>query len=97
MMITCEIYNRTNKDNMPTYAFRHRETGEITETFMKMVEKDQYLIDHPELESIINFTNPLCDPVTIGVRRPDTGFREVLQRIKDANPGSGDKSGLRIR
>lgn len=73
---------------MPTYTFRVRETGEIVEHVLKMVEKDKFCEDHPELESIINYTNPLCDPVRIGVRRIDGGMRDVLKGIKRANPGS---------
>ena len=30
----------------------------------------------------------LGDPVRLGIRRPDNGFREVLQKIHDKTPGS---------
>jgi putative FmdB family regulatory protein len=30
----------------------------------------------------------ICDPVRVGVRKMDTGFREVLQKIHSRAPGS---------
>jgi len=30
----------------------------------------------------------ICDPVRVGVTRPDTGFKEVLQKIDERAPGS---------
>jgi putative FmdB family regulatory protein len=37
----------------------------------------------------------LGDPVRLGIRRPDNGFKEVMQKIHDANPKSNlrDKFG----
>jgi hypothetical protein len=30
----------------------------------------------------------LIDPVRLGVRRPDSGFKEVISKIKSAHPRS---------
>lgn len=38
---------------MPTYIFKHKETGEITEVTLPISQLDQYKEDHPELESQI--------------------------------------------
>jgi hypothetical protein len=73
---------------MPRYDFRVRETGEIVEHILKMSEKDAFAEAHPELEPVILHTNPLCDPVTIGIRRIDGGMRDILKSIKKANRGS---------
>jgi hypothetical protein len=73
---------------VPTYTYRVNDTGEIQEHILRMTEKDAFTANHPELEPVILHTIPLCDPVRIGVRRIPTGFREVLTRIKKANPGS---------
>lgn len=71
---------------MPTYEFRNKETGEVTEVFMKMSAKDQYLLDNPHLEQILTqapaFTG---DHVSI---KKDSGFKEVLQKIHEKTPGS---------
>ena len=73
---------------MPTYQFRNKETGEVSEQFMKMADKDQFLQDNPNLEAVFLEAPPLGDPVRLGIRKVDSGFKEVLQKIKRANPGS---------
>jgi hypothetical protein len=30
----------------------------------------------------------ICDPVRVGVRKRDTGFKNVLQQIHERTPGS---------
>lgn len=76
---------------MPTYEFRNKNTGEVTEVFMKMSEKDQYLIDNPHLEQTLTqapaFTG---DHIII---KKDTGFKEVLQKINERVPGGMKQSG----
>ena len=73
---------------MPTYTFRNKFTGETFEKVMKMAEKDMYLDQHPDLESIIDYVPNLGDPVALGTTKIDGGFKEVLQRIKKAHRGS---------
>ena len=71
---------------MPTYDFRNKETGEVFEKIMKIAEREQYLLDNPQLESIITTAPAFTgDHVTI---KKDTGFKEVLQRIHEKTPGS---------
>jgi len=72
---------------MPIYRFRNTETGEETEKMMKIAELDTYRADNPHLQTII--TAPMiCDPVRVGARKMDTGFKEVLQRVHEKTPGS---------
>ena len=71
---------------MPTYNFRHRETGEITEKFFSISAREEYLKDNPQLESILLAAPSLGDPVRLGLRKPDNGFREVLSKAKEAHP-----------
>lgn len=73
---------------MPTYSFRNKETGEIFDQVMKISERDQYLLDNPQLESIITGAPMMMDPVRAGVRKTDNGFKEVLQKIHTRTPGS---------
>jgi hypothetical protein len=63
---------------MPTYVFKHRETGEITEQYMSMSALDEYKVNHPELEQVIGSTNI----VSSSGMKPDQGFRDVLKEIK---------------
>ena len=72
---------------MPTYTFKNTNTGELTEVVMKIAELDSYRESNPQLETVIG-SPMICDPVRIGVRKMDTGFKEVLQRIHEKTPGS---------
>lgn len=72
---------------MPTYDFRHKETGEVVTKMMKIAEREQFLQDNPDLEPIIGVP-ALVDPVRIGVRKTDNGFKEVLQRVHEKTAGS---------
>ena len=67
---------------MPTYRFRNTETDEIFDVVMKMSEYDQYKETNPSHERYHDTPIPMGDPVRLGVRKMDTGFKEVLQKIK---------------
>ena len=69
---------------MPTYTYRNINTGEVFDKMMKIADKEQFLLDNPNLESIIG-APAMGDSVRLGIRRPDNGFREVLSKISDAN------------
>ena len=66
---------------MPTYVFRNKETGEQFEQVMRMSELDPFRAENPHLETVIQAV-AFGDPVRLGVRKMDTGFKEVLQKIK---------------
>lgn len=44
------------------------------------------------VKKVILTAPTLGDPVRLGLRRPDNGFKEVLQKIHDKTPGSTLKS-----
>jgi hypothetical protein len=72
---------------MALYEFRNKITGITFEEIISYDKRDQYLLDNPELELII--TPPhLGDPVRLGIRRTDQGFKEVMQKIHSTTPGS---------
>lgn len=72
---------------MPTYDFKNKKTGEIFTKMMKIAEKEQYLADNPNIESMISAPN-FIDPVRLGIRKIDNGFKEVLQRVHEKTAGS---------
>ena len=72
---------------MPLYDFRNKDTGEVFEKFMSISAKEEYLKENPNIESMLGM-NALIDPVRLGIRRPDQGFKEVLQKIHEKTPGS---------
>lgn len=73
---------------MPTYTFKNKETGEITEVVMKIAELDPYREANPHLETVIGAAM-FGDPTKLSAsRKYDSGFKEVLQRIHEKTPGS---------
>jgi hypothetical protein len=74
---------------MPVYDFRNKDTGDIVTLTMKISEKQQYLQDHPNMESYFGDTQMnIGDPVRLGVRKVDGGFKDVLQQVHARTPGS---------
>lgn len=71
---------------MPTYNFIDKNTGEVIERIMKIADKEEFLKANPQYESILLGAPSLGDPVRLGIRKPDQGFREVLQKAKAAHP-----------
>lgn len=69
---------------MPTYSFRNKETGETHDEIMSMSRRETYLKENPNLEQIIG-SPAIGDPVRLGVRTIDDGFREVLSKISSNN------------
>jgi hypothetical protein len=71
---------------MPTYSFRNKDTGEIHDEVMRIAAREQYLLDNPQLETIITSAPAFAgDHITI---KTDSGFKEVLQKIHERTPGS---------
>jgi hypothetical protein len=54
---------------------------------MSISAKEEYLKENPHIESMLGM-NMLIDPVRLGIRSTDQGFKEVLQRIHEKTPGS---------
>lgn len=73
---------------MPLYDFKDTNTGEIFEKFMSISSKAQYLKENPHIEPVLSGLPPLIDPVRLGIRKTDNGFREVMQKIHSRSPGS---------
>lgn len=69
---------------MPTYTFRNKNTGEVFDKLMSYASRQDYLEQNPELEVVMG-SFAMGDPVRLGVRRNDDGFREVLSKIGAAN------------
>ena len=73
---------------MPTYNFRDKDTGIEFEKFMSISARELFLKENPNIESVINSAPMVVDPVRVGVRKRDSGFKEVLQKIHERTPGS---------
>jgi hypothetical protein len=75
---------------MPTYTFKNTVTGEFEEHFMRMSEKDNFMKAHPELEPHVGTPGFVRSLAT----KPDAGFREVLQNIKEKNSRGFTRSNI---
>lgn len=80
---------------MPTYTFQNKETGEITEHVLKMSELDAFKEANAGLERYFCDTPPIGDPVRLGLRKTDQGWKETLQMIHKGQPGSVIKGNIR--
>lgn len=72
---------------MPTYTFLNTDTQEEFDVFLSMSDLDVYKKENPNLEVVIG-APAIGDPVRLGVRTIDNGFREVLSKIHNSQPKS---------
>lgn len=71
---------------MPSYTFRHKETGEILEDFMTISAHEQFLTENPQWETLI-LAAPMISFST-HTMKVDQGFKDVLKNIKSHHRGS---------
>lgn len=72
---------------MPRYTFLNINTNEVEEHYFGISSYDGFLKDNPQLE---RYHEPgqgaaMGDSVRLGIRKPDSGFQEVLSKISAAN------------
>lgn len=67
---------------MPIYSMRNNDTQEEFEVTLKYSELEQYLKDNPNIQQIFNRFPGTADPVRLGLRKPDDGFRDALRHVK---------------
>lgn len=80
---------------MPTYTFQNISSKEVVDKLLKISEREDWLKDNPEWQQIHTQAPSMGDPVRLGVKRIDNGFREVLQKIHERAPGSTLKDSIR--
>lgn len=71
---------------MPTYNFKHKVTGEIVEKFFSFKEREEFIANNPDYEQCHLEMAPLGDPIRLGIRKPDSTFRDILKARKSKNP-----------
>ena len=69
---------------MPTYTFIDEDTNEEFDLQLKIAEKEDFLKANKNLKQVIGAPNIVSG--VDGLRRPDEGFNEVLQKIGEQNP-----------
>ena len=87
-MILVDFYN--GYTHMPNYSFRNVIDGTEYSLDLTMSEREKYLEDNKDtVIQIITSAPSLGDPVKLGVKKPDQGFRDVLREIKKSHPRGG--------
>lgn len=82
---------------MPIYEFRNTETGETWEEFLSISAREEYLKTNPHIQPVIG-APALISGIAGVTHKNDSGFKDLLNRIGNANPTSplgqqhGDKS-----
>lgn len=66
---------------MPIYSVMNKDTEEVFEVNMKFADFEQYLKDNTNLTQVFTKFPSLGDPVRLGRRKPDDGFRDVLKTV----------------
>ena len=80
---------------MPVYTFRNISNHDQQfDKVLKHEDKENFLKENPELEQIFTKVPPIGDPVRLGLRSTDDGFKEVLSKIGNAHYGSDLKNKL---
>lgn len=70
---------------MPSYTFRNKETNEVWVDSMSIDQKQEYLNNNKDIEQVL-VPVAFGDSVRMGVRKPDSNFRDVLKEIKKHHP-----------
>lgn len=79
---------------MPNYDYICRDCEHRFEDFLPMKDRKKPCkaacpaCGKKAVEQTVTTAPVLIDPVRLGVRRPDSGFREVISKIKAAHPRS---------
>ena len=71
---------------MPTYEFENTETGEVFERFLSISGKANFLKNYPNIKQRITTVN-IISGARVSTRKLG-GFKEVLQKVGEGNPGS---------
>ncbi len=70
---------------MPLYNLKNTETEEVFEKFMKISEMETFLSENPHIQQWHESAPSMSYN---DVKKPDSGFREVLQKIKSKHKGN---------
>jgi len=70
---------------MPLYEYRNKNTGEIITKMVKIADREQFLKDNPELESIISAPT-IATEIGGTLKKAGDGWKEVQNRIKSGLP-----------
>ena len=67
---------------MPEYSFYDSQTRQTFSDFMTIVEKEQFLATNPHINQLLS-APAIGDSIRLGLKKPDSEFRDLLKRIKN--------------
>lgn len=71
---------------MPTYQFKDKNTGEVVEKFMKISERDEFVANNPNYETVF-MPSTIIDPSLVGAQKPPSDFMKyIVNSIEERNP-----------
>ena len=72
---------------MPRYTFLNKQTNHVEEYYFSISSYDEFVNNNPHLERYHESGQgpAMGDSVRLGIRKPDSGFQEVLSKISAAN------------
>lgn len=72
---------------MPRYTFLNKQSNEVEEHYFGISSYDEFIKNNPHLERYHESGQAAAmgDSVRLGIRKPDSGFQEVLSKIHAAN------------
>lgn len=73
---------------MANYTFYNTKTNREEDLSMPISELDEFKAQNPHMQQIIKTAPALADPTRLGIKKPDSGFRDVLKKVKRAHRGS---------
>jgi len=73
---------------MPTYDFLNTETDEVEEHFMSISAKTKFLKDNPHMKQTYTKVPGVVSGTISAGNVDNHGFKEVLQKVGEAHPGS---------
>ena len=74
---------------MPTYDFINTDTAEVMEDqFMSISAKEKYLEDNPHMKQHYTKVAGIVSGTISAGNVDNHGFKEVLQKVGEAHPGS---------
>lgn len=75
---------------MPTYTFRNKKTGELTEEFMSISQRDEFVKKHKNLEPYIESAAAFSysSAGDMSGTKTDNTWKEVMSKIAEHHPAS---------
>lgn len=79
---------------MPTFSYQCGKCQQVFDLILKVGQNDQPLSEpcpyckETTVRQIVTTAAPVADPYTLGLHHLPDGWRAILNRIKEKNPGA---------